>query len=42
MKTDTDFSLTMGYAEKVEKALNNRSDEMYVRQNRKWQNTLEL
>jgi len=38
----TDKKLTERYAEKVEKALNNRSDEMYVRQNRKWQNTIEM
>lgn len=35
MKTKEEINLTMGYAEKVEKALNNRSDEYYVQENRK-------
>lgn len=35
MKTKEETVLTTGYAEKVEKALNNRSDEYYVKENRK-------
>lgn len=34
--------LTGNYAEKVERALNNRSDEMYVKKNKTWQDTIEL